>query len=300
METNKKAVALGLFDGVHTGHRTVIGKAAAMTSKGLTSAVFTFDITSIPEKQGRTVEYIYGNEYRKKLIGSMGISPENIFSFDFSEIKDMCGEEFVKHILAEKLNTAYVVCGKDFRFGKNASCGVNELFALGKKFGFSVETAEDVKISGENISSNRIRSCLKNGDILSANELLGNSYTVSGEVVDGNHIGRTINFPTINQNYLKGQIVPAYGVYRTSVTIDGKIYDSVTNVGIKPTVEGTRNPLAETHILNYSGNLYGCNIETAFCEFIRPETKFPSIDALKAQIMRDIASVMPCNSQKHI
>ena len=291
MQTNKKAVALGLFDGVHTGHRTVIGKAAAMTSKGLTPAVFTFDIFSIHEKQGRTVEYIYGNDYRTKLIGDMGVSSENIFSFDFNEIKDMSGEEFVRNILINKINTGYAVCGNDFRFGRNASCGINELSALGKKYGFIFEIAEDVKIGGENISSNRIRSCLKNGDILSANRLLGDSYTVSGEVVDGNHIGRTINFPTINQNYFKGQIVPAYGVYRTSVTIDGKIYDSVTNVGIKPTVAGTRNPLAETHILNYSGDLYGCNIETAFCEFIRPETKFPSIDALKAQIMRDIASV---------
>lgn len=287
---NKKAVALGLFDGVHLGHRAVISKAVQMSEKGFVPAAFTFRNESINTKHGTPLEYIYTDEYKSELIRECGI--ESVTSRDFPEIRNLSGEEFVHDILVGQMNAGYVSCGNDFRFGKNASCGVNELSALGKKYGFIVDIAGDVVSDGENISSRRIRQLLKDGLIPEAGKLLGKSYTLAGIVANGNHIGRTINFPTINQNYASGQLVPAFGVYHTVTGIDGELFDSVTNVGVKPTIAGERSPLAETHILDFSGDLYGKYLRVSFVRHIRPEKKFSSLDELKTQITADIQAVI--------
>jgi len=133
---------------------------------------------------------------------------------------------------------------------------------------------------------------LLKGDIASANELLGSAYFINANVTDGNHIGRTIDFPTINQDFAEGQLVPRYGVYSTLTNVGGKVLPSVTNVGVKPTIKGVRRPLAETHIIGYSGDLYGKNVDVCFKSFIRPETKFGSLDELKAQIKADIQAAV--------
>lgn len=211
----------------------------------------------------------------------MGV--EYVFSPDFDDIKNMTGEEFARDILVKCMNAGAVVCGDNFRFGKNASCGVEELEIFGLKYGFSVEV---VKLRKNDFSSEKFRIMLKNGELSKEN-----LYIFYGKVVHGNQIGRTINFPTINQGYSNGQLVPKYGVYFTKTIIDGISYNSITNVGVKPTIVGERLPLAETHILDFSGDLYGRDIEVEFCKFIRLEMKFSSVDALKNQISRDIAEV---------
>lgn len=286
MEKQKTAVALGLFDGVHLGHLAVISKAVNMKEYGLIPSVFTFFTDTVKHKQGRSVEYIYSAGYKDKLIRSAGI--EKILSVEFSQLKDLSGDEFIKRILLDELNAGYVVCGNDFRFGKNASCGFEQLVEFGKKYGFTAEAAEDVTEYGERVSSCSIRNFLKSGNIAKANELLGKNYTVSGNVMDGNHLGRTISFPTINQHFQYGQLVPSYGVYSGTAEINGIRYRTVTNIGTKPTVEGERSPLAETHILGFSGDIYGEYIEVELHSFIRPERKFGSLDELKMQIEADI------------
>lgn len=284
-ENSKRAVALGLFDGVHLGHREVIGYPVKHEKSGFIPSVFTFGSNSLSEKQGRKIEYIYTDSQKKRLIEALGI--HEVFSSDFEEIKMLTGEEFAMNILVKKLHAAYVVCGKDFRFGSKASCGIKELAEFGRKYGFEAEIAEDVQSGGENVSSNRIREMLKAGEIQSANRLLGENYRIDGEVVHGRQLGRTLNFPTVNQLYGENQLIPRKGVYFSETEADGIHYASVTNIGVKPTVGAEANPLAETHILDYSGNLYGKSITVRLKEFVRDERKFSSAEELRRQIEKD-------------
>lgn len=273
----KTAVAAGIFDGFHCGHGLVIREAC---NCGLIPAVFTFRSESVKFKHGKPFEYIYTNSQKLHCFEKAGV--EYVLSPDFDEIKDMTGEEFAEKVLCGSMNAGTVVCGDNFRFGKNASCSVDELKVFGEKYGFSVEA---VKLRENDFSSEKFRTMLKNGELSEKSP-----YILYGEVVHGKQIGRKINFPTLNQNYSEGQLVPKYGVYFTHTRVDGILYNSITNVGIKPTV-GNCTPLAETHILDFSGDLYGRNIEVEFCKFIRPEMKFPSIDELRKQISEDIAAV---------
>ncbi|MDE6034467.1 MAG: bifunctional riboflavin kinase/FAD synthetase [Ruminococcus sp.] len=292
MEIKKRAVALGLFDGIHLGHRAVLDLALNQKKNGLKPAVFTFNPVTVLRKSSGKDGYIYDHVHKFKALwryGSFGFY--DIETVRFEEICDMSGEEFAENILVKKMNAGIVCCGNNFRFGKNASCGVEELKSFGEKYGFDVQIAEPVKIDDITVSSGEIRRCLVNGEIERANTLLGEPYNIYTTVVHGNEIGRTINFPTINQNYSKGQLVLKYGVYFTSTYIDDIKYKSVTNIGVKPTIAGKRTPLAETHILDFSGDLYNKNIRVEFNKFIRPEKKFSSVDELRKQISSDIAVV---------
>lgn len=285
MKISKRAVALGLFDGVHLGHRAVIAKSVEMAEKGYIPSVYTFACDTLKEKQGRIIEYIYADSFKEELIRGCGI--EDIIFEDFSKVKNLDGEDFVRDILKKELGTGFVTCGQDFRFGRNASCGIAELSELCRIYGIGLGIAEDVTSDGENISSRRIRELLSDGNMAAAAELLGKSYIIRAEVVHGKHLGHTLGFPTINQQFADGQIVPRFGVYRTDVVLNGKTYAAVTDIGVKPTISGDRSPLAETHILGFSGDIYGERVDTLFRKFIRPEMKFKSLDELKAQISED-------------
>lgn len=273
--SEKTAVALGIFDGLHHGHRAVLSEALSMESP----AVFTFRTESIKRKHGKPFEYIFTNSRKLELLAGMGI--KYVFSPDFDDVKSMSGEEFVSEILVKKMNAGLVVCGENFRFGKAAKCGADELLQFGIKYGF------EVKIIGlDGFSSEKYRRLLREGNV---EELYKNSdaYILSAEVVTGNQIGRTIDFPTINQPFAENQLVPRFGVYYTTALVGGRIYPSVTNVGVKPTVEENIKPLAETHILGFSGDLYGRCVDVAFRRFIRNEKKFASVEELKIQIDAD-------------
>ena len=285
MERKKTAVALGLFDGVHLGHRAVLRAAYAQSKNGLVPSAFTFEPGSVLRKAGGSSGYIYGQRAKIRLLNECGVVRTDFPPFD--TVCGLSGEEFASRILHERMNAAYVCCGNDFRFGRDASCGAQELIGFGKRYGFEVEVVDSVKLDGETVSSSRIRELLLSGDITAANELLGSAYFINATVADGNHIGRTIGFPTINQHFAEGQLVPRYGVYSTEVTVNGRTCAAVTDIGVKPTV-GAEKPLAETHIIGYSGDLYGKSVDVRFRDFIRPEMKFASLDELKAQIAADI------------
>lgn len=287
MTGSRKAVALGLFDGVHLGHREVIEAACRQRKNGLETAVFTFLPESVLRKKNGGQGYIYTLR-EKNILLTEDIGIEEVYSPAFDELCTLTGEEFAERILSERMGAEVVCCGGDFRFGRNASCGVKELIDFGKRYGFGVEVVESVKLYGERVSSSRIRELLLAGETVKAGELLGYPYFISAPVEDGNHIGRTIDFPTINQDFSDGQLVPKFGVYSTFTSVGGKVLPSVTNVGVKPTIEGLRRPLAETHIIGYNGDLYGKNVDVCFKSFIRPEVKFGSLDELKAQIKKDI------------
>ncbi len=280
----KTAVALGLFDGIHIGHRLILNKTLSYTE--YQPAVFTFNTESVKFKHGKPFEYIYPNIRKINTIRSMGF--EYIESPDFNSLKNLDGESFARDILSEKMNAGIVICGENFRFGKNASCNVNNLCNFGKKYNFKTEVIKLAEKSGNTpVSSGIIREFLKQGKISELSEL-GFCYTIEDIVSEGNRIGRTINFPTINQIFSEGQLVPRKGVYGSETIIDRVHYASVTNIGVKPTIGNNIKPLAETHIIGYSGNLYGKNVLVIPQIFVRDEKKFSSVDELKNQIAEDI------------
>ncbi len=282
----KTAVALGIFDGVHLGHRLILDTAKSFSEKGLKFAVFTFKTASVKTKHGKTYEYLYTETQKNYILEKLGA--EYICSPDITAIKNMSGEQFAKEILAEKMNAGAVVCGENFRFGKDASCGAEDIAAFGKKYGFEVIVCKTLEKNGEKISSGKIKDYLRNGELSKANELLGERYFILGEVVTGNRIGRTINFPTLNQLFEERQVVPKKGAYATTTEILGKDYCAVTNIGVKPTVESNIKPLAETHVMDFSGDIYGKTVKTEFTGFLREEKKFPSLKHLKEQIQSDL------------
>lgn len=284
----KSAVALGLFDGVHSGHRKVIEYPVKLAERGFVPCVLTFSNATLTQKQGRSFKYIYTDEQKSRILKSLGIV--RIFEVDFNNVKNMSGESFAAEFLANKLNAGWVTCGRDFRFGHNAACGSDELIELGHKYGFETSVADDVNINGEKVSSNKIRTLLSDGDVAAAARLLGDNYKISGNVVHGYKIGRTLNFPTINQLFNDGQLTVKYGVYASQTNINGKWLDSVTNVGVKPTIAGNRSPLAETYIIGFSGNLYDTFTQVRLIKFLRSEMKFNSLDELKTAMSHDIAS----------
>lgn len=283
----KSAVALGIFDGVHSGHRLIFSIVKGCCKKGLVPAVFTFKTESVKIKRGEPFEYIYTNEQKLRLIEKLGI--EYIMCPDFDDVREIAGEEFVREILVERMNVGAVICGDNFRFGKNAACGVAELEDFGKKYGFETQV---IRLDENRFSSKQYREMLKEGKVNEA-YICGSGvpYTIYAEVAHGNKIGRTLEFPTINQQFGKGQLVPRRGVYRTFTKIEGKTYNSVTNIGVKPTVEKDIRPLAETHILDFEGDLYGRKVEVVFVGMIRDERKFSSLDELKKQVLADIDCV---------
>ena len=212
---------------------------------------------------------------------------KRVFSPSFADICGMDGETFAQEILCGEMNAAFVCCGNDFRFGRNAACGVDELRRFGEKFGFTVRTVDDVFCGNDRVSSTLIRELLKEGSLERANELLGKTYTMVRNVSRGAQLGRTIGFPTANQIFDEGQLVPKFGVYASKTYADGKWYPSITDIGVKPTVNYGGAPLAETYIHGFSGDLYGSPLQVMLCRFIRPEMKFGSVDELKTRIKAD-------------
>lgn len=278
------AVAMGFFDGIHRGHTKVIEKAVrAGAAHGLTPCVFTF---SAPQKGGpKPVNaLIQTPEVKSRILEQMGVA--YMLCPPFSEFKDLTPEEFARQVLVQRFHAKLVTCGENFHFGRGASAGVEELKALGVRYGFAVEVLPLELEDGEPISSTRIREALRQGDVKKAADMLGHPYTIIAPVCHGRQLGRTLDYPTANQELPTEQILPRSGVYAALAYVDGKAYVGATNVGSKPTVGGD-HILVETHLMGYEGDLYGHMLTVELYEFIRPELKFHSLEELKDAICRD-------------
>ncbi len=276
------AVALGVFDGVHKGHREVLHRA--VLSPGLEPWVFTFSEKSLPTGKAGA-KRIEPPEIKFSIMKSCGI--KNVYAPDFNDVKSLSGEEFVKEILVNRLKCKKVVCGTDFRFGFKASCGAAEMKEFCEKFGMECCLVEKIFDRGEAVSSTRIRAAAEKGDMEEVQRLAGYPFCVEVEVVKGKELGRKFDLPTINQPLAEGYVIPKFGVYVSACYIDGKFYPSVTNVGVKPTVCDDNIPAAETNIIGISGDLYGKNIPVFLLEFVRPEQVFANKEELFARIAVD-------------
>lgn len=284
---NKTVVSLGIFDGIHRGHQAVINTACRYKNQGLDFVLFTFktDTVTTKGKDGR-IEMLLSDDIKKEHFEKMGV--DYIYSPRFYEMKNMTAQDFVEQILYKKLNAAVVVCGEDYRFGKGALGNAQKLDLLCKKYKIKTVIVEQAEYDGKKISSTEIRECIREGKIKRANEMLGYNYYYKLPVLHGNEIGRKLDFPTINQEISKGHIMPRFGVYITRTKIDKKWWQSVSNVGIKPTVEIKTVPLIETNILGFKGDIYGKIVKVELLDFLRPERKFESLDELKSQVHSDI------------
>lgn len=263
----RRAVALGDFDGMHLAHKTVITGAE------------------------NTVIYSVNNKFsllQKSLFERL--YPNTVFA-DFDEIKNMDGEEFINKILLEKFGAGIVLCGYNFRFGKNASWSAMDLRAYLEKKDVWVRILEHLDFEEEPISSTRIRKAVGDGKIELANKMLGYNFTFESPVIRGDKRGRTIGFPTINQHLPEGLIVPKFGVYESRTFADGNEYLSFTNIGIRPTWQVDK-PLAETHIFGFNGDLYDRNVRVELISYLREEKKFSSVEELKKQLEYDKGSIV--------
>lgn len=278
------AVALGFFDGLHLGHIEVIKRA--LLKDGLCPVVFTFnDKTLLPKFRDRKGHCIITHEQKLKLFAKMGA--EYIYAPDFNDIRDYSAEDFVEKILKELLCAGLVVCGYDFRFGKGGEGNPETLRELCARRGIACEVVPAVSIDGETVSSTVIREKIRNGDIEGANRCLGYELSYNLPVLKGNQIGRTIGFPTINQEIPDYMVKPKNGVYKSWTIIGGRICRSITNIGVKPTVGYKGGAIMETHIIGFNGDLYDKEITVALREYIREEVRFDSLEGLKAQLEED-------------
>ncbi len=275
------AAALGSFDGLHLGHRQVIGNT--FSSSKLRPAVVTFQQNPSAVLQKNPVPLLTTNEQRLALLEEMGI--DTVYLLPFDQIRDMEPEAFVE-VLYRVCRVRKLCCGFNFRFGKNGRGDAALLETLCDQWGIELCVVPPVLVGGEAVSSTRIRSYLEEGDVQQAGQLLGRPFGYDFEVTHGRQLGRTWGTPTINQPFPQGYVLPRFGVYASLVTIEGKKYYGVTNIGIKPTV-GSDCALSETWIPEFSGDLYGKRIPVELLDFIRPEKKFDSLDELKNEILQN-------------
>ncbi len=280
-------VALGCFDGVHVGHTRLISEALDIAhSKNIASAVFSFKEPPKNYFFKNSAPLLTTPNEKKRLMRSL--SPDLFVCVPFdSQIASLSPEEFFENILLKKLNATHIVCGFDYRFGKGGRGNSELLTELCNKHGVGLSVIPPVMIDGLSVSSSEIRKLLGDGDVKKAAVLLGRKYSICSTVVDGQHLGRTLGFPTINQLFDKNITPLRRGVYLTKVRLGHSLYSAITNVGVRPTVDGA-TLCAETHILDFCGDLYGKNVRVEFVDFIRPEKKFSSVEELSAQVLSDI------------
>ena len=281
------AVSLGKFDGVHRGHQKLLRHVLSRREQGLSAVIFTFEKNPTRMLSGLSGQNIMTNEERRSLLEEAGV--DHLLECPFvPEISLMEPEVFIKRILVEQLHAAFVAVGEDFRFGHQRKGDFRMLERMGKTYGFQVELVEKEKSHNRDISSTYVREALHEGNIPLANELLGYRYFVSGEVLHGRQIGRTLGLPTTNLLPPPDKLLPPNGVYLTRTMLDEEEYFGITNIGYKPTVGGETHKGVETFLFHYEGDLYGRFLNVEFLEYERPEQKFKSLEELKARILSDV------------
>lgn len=291
--TKKTIVTLGTFDGVHLGHTVILDRICNIAKQeNLESVVLTFfPHPRLIVSNDSEIKLLNTMAEKAKLLEQKGIQNFIIHPFDklFSELSP---SEFVKQILIKQLNIQKIIIGYDHKFGKNRAADFNDLIAFGNEFGFDVEEIPAKQVDEVSVSSTKIRNSLLEGNISLANDYLGYSYMLSGIVVKGNQLGRTIGFPTANiqisENY---KLIPKNGVYMVTTILNNKIIFGMMNIGVKPTL-GENLLSIEVHLLHFSEDIYGHKIQVNVIERLREEQKFESFEVLKSQLEIDKANTL--------
>jgi riboflavin kinase/FMN adenylyltransferase len=285
---SKTIITIGTFDGVHLGHKSILEKMKNATQNNqYESLVLTFfPHPRMVLQQDSSIKLLNTIDEKATLLEKFGI--DNLIIHPFDEVfSNLSAEEFVKNILVNKLNIHKIIIGHDHRFGKNRTADINDLILFGKKYKFEVEQINAKEIDEIAVSSTKIRKALLEANIKLANEYLGYSYFISGKVVEGKKIGRTIGFPTaniqINENY---KLLPKNGVYIVSSKIDNVLHFGMMNIGKNPTL-GDNEQSIEIHFFDINEDIYSKNLQISILEHIREEQKFNSLTELQAQLEKD-------------
>jgi riboflavin kinase/FMN adenylyltransferase len=285
----RPVLALGNFDGVHRGHRKILDRVQRVaTERGATAVVMTFD-PHPPRivRPDKAPPLLMTTRQRLDAIAAAGVQGAAIVRFT-REVSRWDPETFVRTVLVDWLHVADVWVGANFLFGHDRTGNFSLLRALGVRYGFKAEKIDPVRYRDFVVSSTRIRRLVGEGRVDEAGALLGHQYYIDGVVVAGDRRGRTIGFPTANLA-TENELLPPHGVYATTATIGGAVRPSITNVGVRPTVDSSGRTAVETHVFDAGGDLYGEAIRLGFVQRLRDERAFESIDALREQIGADCA-----------
>ena len=274
----KTALALGTFDGLHKGHREVLS-----LPNGCRKIAVIFPLPPKALITGKPLALMLPQD-KETALKDLGI--DEIFTLDFEKVRAIPPEDFL-HFLTDKFSPELISCGFNYRFGKNAAGDKNLLEDFSKARGISLKCSEPVTENGETVSSTEIRHFLQNGETEKANRLLYKPFSYTAEVVSGDRRGRMLGFPTVNQRYPQCLLPPKVGVYVSRVTVDGREYDGITDIGVRPTFK-TDYIISETFIKDFSGDIYGDTVTVSPRRFVRGEVKFSSVSELKAQINADL------------
>lgn len=284
----KRVIALGFFDGVHVGHaalmRATVEEAARLDAS---PCVMSFDRHPASAITGHQVPMINSNQDRIWLMEHYyGI--EEVVLAEFNDrMKNQPWDEFVEEYLYQELGAVCVITGDDNRFGAKGQGNPERLRQKCTELGIDCRIIGMVEMNGVQVHSTRIRNLLMEGKIEEVNHLLGHPHVLTHRVQQGKKLGTTLGFPTVNLAFPPGVIVPAHGVYATRVHFDDQSYMAVTNIGVRPTVDDGDRVTVEGFILDFNGDLYGREVRMEFYEYIRPERKFPSFEALTREVMHN-------------
>ena len=292
----ERVIALGFFDGVHLGHAALLRRTVEEArARGCVPAAFTFDRVPKEVVTGIPCPLINHPDDRRDLLRRLyGIQDVIMVPFN-DEMRTTSWEDFVTEILVKQYHAVHLVAGHDHHFGHKNQGSPELLAAKCAELGLGCDIIPKVEIGGITVSSTYIRRLIELGQLERANEYMGHPHTLSQVVRHGHRIGRTIGVPTVNLTFPQRVLVPSFGVYATRIYLpDGTDYAAVTNVGVRPTVNNGSDVTVEAWILDFDGDLYGQTVRLEFHRHIRDEVRFDSLDALKAQIVRDAEATRAC------
>jgi len=282
-------VTSGTFDGVHLGHQKILRRLQELASSRHGETVL---LTYWPhprlilQPQDKSLRLLSTLSEKVKLLEEMGIDHLIILPFT-KELSQMSSADFIRAILVEKIQTKTLVIGYDHKFGKNREGSFEYLQSHSHLFGFAIEEISRQDVDDLGVSSTKIRTALAQGDISTANKYLGRPYDLSGQVVKGQQIGRSLGFPTANIQIVDDyKLLPRDGAYAVHAEVNSIRYKAILNIGDRPTVDGEKKTI-EAHLIDFDGDLYGQELRIYFQEFLREEKKFESLDALKNQLVVD-------------
>lgn len=281
---------IGNFDGVHLGHQAILGRLRERALElGVPSCVVIFE-PQPREFFAPDAAPVRLTRLREKLELLRDAGVDFVLCLTFNRrLRELSAAEFVRQVLVEGLAVRHLEVGDDFRFGCDRSGDFAFLVRASAEQGFTVEAATTVEVNGMRVSSSRVRKDLADGDLAMVERLLGRPYRLSGRVLHGQKLGRTLGSPTANIQ-LKRRKAPLNGVYLVSTLVAGRRYNGVANIGTRPSVNGDGRPHLEVHLLDFAGDLYGQHLDITFHQKLRDEQRFASLEALKAAILADIAA----------
>ncbi len=286
---------IGTFDGVHRGHAFLIDQLKLLAEKqGLASAVITFDVPPVSVvRPNMPFQKLCSLSEKIEQIGAQGVDYCIVLPFD-SVLASYSAERFMKEVLASLLKVKHLLIGYDHRFGNGGSNSIDDYISFGKAHGIEIQQSDAFSPQGELFSSSRVRHLLLDAELEKANQMLGYCYSLTGKVVSGFRIGKSLGFPTANILLDDPhKLIPSDGVYAVFVRVGISIFEGMLYIGKRPTLENGQHRSIEVNIFGFNSEIYGSDITVELISFVRPDIKFDTMDALREQLMKDYEAVKP-------